>query len=185
MGRDQDTGEPEEEADGGEQEVPVETSYQAKAFDVVPTPPRVAPAEPLVPKVEKPAGQKPGIYSSVKATPKQEPPKPPDDVQINWPPKPVEPAKPPGNLGQEAQPEVEAAPPTAAPEEPAPVEEAAPAEEAAVEEPAETPVPPSRSSFAEAARLRMEARKRASGGGAGAGEPPAEGGGSGEPGQGG
>ncbi len=120
MGRDQGTGKPAEEEPGAEkQDNPVEPSYQAEAFDVVPPPPRAEPEQPAVKKVEqkvqkppsgeKPAGHKPGIFSRVTATGKKEPPKPPtahgpapvqpeSDIQINWPPKSVEPPKPPSDV---------------------------------------------------------------------------------------
>ena len=198
MGRDQGAGKPAEEEPGAEkQDNPVETSSQTEESDVVPPPPRAEPEPPAVTKAQKPpaspkpAGQKPGIFSSVTATPKQEPPKPPSDVQINWPPKPVEPPKPPSDvqinwppkpveppkpsgLAEVARQRIEAQPP------------ANPPEEAAVEETKEPEAPPSRSSFAEAARLRLEARQRATEagkGGAETGKSPTEGddaGGSGE-----
>jgi hypothetical protein len=170
MGRDQGTGKPaEEEPDAGTQDEPVETGPQAGAFDVVPPPPRAEPEQPVVKKVEpkaqkpsaseKPAGQKPGIFSSVKATPKQEPPKPPGDVQINWPPKSVEPPTPveppkPTSFAEAARQRAEAQQIASPPEEAA-------TEEAAPEDPTESEAPHFRSSFAEAARLRIEARRRA------------------------
>ena len=179
LGRDQGTGKATEGEPGAEgQDGMVETSPQPRAYAPVHPPPKVEPERPPVKKVEdrgqkspaseKPAGQKPGIFSKVTATGKKEPPKPPiaqgpapvkpeNEVQINWPPKSVEPPRPPSGLGQASQPEVEAVPSAPAPE------EATPAEEVATEEPAEPQSPPSRSSFAEAARLRMEARQRAAG----------------------
>jgi hypothetical protein len=113
-----------------------------------------------------------------------EPPKPPSEVQVNWPPKPVEPPKPPSEVQvnwppkpvEPPKPKVEAAPSAPAPE-----------EETAGEQPSESQIPPSRSSFAEAARLRMEARQRATeAGGAGAetGKSPTDGDDTGEPGKG-
>ena len=180
LGRDQGTGQPGEEESGVvKQDKTAETDSQVREFDVVPPPPKVEPEPPAVTKTQKPlasqkpAGQKPGIFSSVTATPKQEPPKPPSDVQINWPPKPVEPPKPPSGLAEAARQRMEAQRPASSPE------------EADVEEPTESEAPPpSRSSFAEAARLRLEARQRATGPGAGAGESPTDGEAGGEPGEG-
>jgi hypothetical protein len=219
MGRDQGTGKPaEEEPDTEKKDEPVETGPVASQPAPVPPPPKIEPERPAVKKVEekghkppvseKPAGHKPGIFSKVTATGKKEPPKPPvaqgpapvkpeDEIQINWPPKTVEPPKPPGDvqinwppkpveppkasaLEEAARQRVEAQQHVVAPE------EAAPEEEAATEEPSEPQSPPSRSSFSEAARLRMEARLRASETrkpGAGPGESQTEGdatGGSGE-----
>ncbi|MBN2098025.1 MAG: hypothetical protein JW753_00355 [Dehalococcoidia bacterium] len=209
MGRDQGTGQPDDEGPGAEeQEKPEETSLQDSVVDVVPPPPRAEPEQPAVPKAQKPpashkpAAQKPGIFSSVKATPKQEPPKPPSDIQINWPPKSVEPPKPPSDVQinwppksveprkppsdvqinwppkpvEPPEPKIEAAPPAPAP-----------AEEVAGEAPGESQVPPARSSFAEAARLRMEARQHATGPGSTGGAPeesPTEVDSAGEPGEG-
>ncbi len=196
MGRDQGTGKPaEEEPDAGTQDEPVETSSQATAFDVVPPPPRVEPEPPPVKKVEpkahkppaseKPAGQKPGIFSSVKATPKQEPPKPPSDIQINWPPRTAEPPKPveppkPTSFAEAARQRAEAQQIASPPEEAA-------TEEAAPEDPTESETPHFRSSFAEAARLRIEARRRAKetgSSGAAPKESPSEGDDAGGPGEG-
>jgi len=219
LGRDQGAGKPVEEQPGAEQDNPVEPAYEAKAFDVVPPPPKVEPEPPAVKKAqkppsgEKPAGHKPGIFSKVTATGKKESPKPPtahgpapvqpesdiqinwppksveppkpaSDVQINWPPKSVEPPKPasdvqvnwPPKPAEPPKPKVEAAPSAPAPE-----------EETAGEQPSESQIPPSRSSFAEAARLRMEARQRATGTDSTGGAPeeaPPGGGGTGEPGEG-
>jgi hypothetical protein len=195
LGRDQGTGKvAEEEPDTEKKDELVETGPLASQPVPVPPPSKIEPERPAVKKVEekghkpptseKPAGHKPGIFSRVTATGKKEPPKPPgalgpapvkpeneiqinwppksveppkppSDVQINWPPKPVEPPKPSG-LEEAARQRVEAQQHVGAPE------EAAPEEEVPSEEPGESQRPPSRSSFAEVARLRMEARQRAS-----------------------
>jgi hypothetical protein len=219
MGRDQGTGKPaEEEPDTEKKDEPVETGPLASQPAPVPPPPKIEPERPAVKKVEekahkppaseKPAGHKPGIFSKVTATGKKEPPKPPvaqgpapvkpgDEIQINWPPKSVEPPKPPSDVQINWPPKPVEPPKPSALEEAArqrveaqqhavTPEEAAPEEEAATEEPSEPVSPPSRSSFSEAARLRMEARQRASETrkpGAGPGESQPEGdadGGSGE-----
>jgi hypothetical protein len=185
LGRDQGTGQPAEEVpDAVKTEAPAEMGSEDSVAVVVPPPPKAEPTRPAgktaidrgqkPPVSDKPStGQKPGIFSKVTATGKKEPPKPakPDndiqinwppksvepvkplaDVQINWPPKTMEPAKPTSNLADLARQRTEAQQSAA--------NEAAPAEEAAIEEPTEPSVASSRSSFAEAARLRMEARQR-------------------------
>jgi hypothetical protein len=171
MGRDQGTGKvAEEELDTEKKDEPVETGPLAGQPVPVPPPPKIEPERPAVKKVEekghkppaseKPAGHKPGIFSKVTANGKKEPPQPPiaqgpapvkpdDEIQINWPPKLVEPPKP-SALEEAARQRVEAQQNVVAPEEAAP------------EEPGAPEIPPSRSSFSEAARLRMEARQRAS-----------------------
>jgi len=195
MGRDQGTGKvAEEEPDTETKDEPVETGPLSRQPVPVPPPPKIEPERPAVKKVEdkghkppaseKPAGHKPGIFSKVTATGKKEPPKPPvaqgpvpvkpgDEIQINWPPKTVEPPKPPSDVQINWPPKPVEPPKPSALEEAvrqrveaqqhveAP-EEAAPEEEVPSEEHSEPVSPPSRSSFSEAARLRMEARLRAS-----------------------
>lgn len=222
LGRDQGMGkEAEEEPDVEEKDEQVETGPMASQPVPVPPTPRIEIGRPAVKKAEekvqkppasgKPASQKPGIFSRVTATGKKEPPKPsgaqgpapvkpgnevqinwppktveppkpPSDIQINWPPKTVEPPKPPSEVQINWPPKTVEPPPSEpeqvveqemeARQEAAPPEEAVlTQEETATEEPAEPQVPPSRSSFAEAARLRMEARQRSSGMGKASPEP--------------
>jgi hypothetical protein len=158
MGRDQGTGgaPPAKEEPHGETEERLQQPPAAEKPDV--HRPGIVSGVTAKKEPRKPSGghgptpTKPGDQTAVNWPPKSaEPPKPTGDVQVNWPPKSAEPPKPPITFEQIARQRMEAGQGPGVPE------------EAATEESSDPKTIASKYSFAEAARLRMEARQRVAG----------------------